>query len=394
MCIGCPGESLYGSSQYIKIHNSDFVALQGINTMERLMMGDVRIPYKQVLKGRIVLKPGQVNYLLNYLGLGDNATFLAMKATYNQKSVNKEDNYILWNYYDNPSQTYPMAEMMVLTGSPTNRVKQLYLSNPSTKYSVILDVMVAIIDEEYSFFNDLINQIGTSFTNLTLFNIETNVPTESIVIWDSSSVRNPLAYLNLDQLNSVNRVGNSIIIDDASIGSIYLHFVTEYDAQQSASLLNLLFDFPDIIIQDLDPREDTFPPVVYFWDTLGGNPTASQIQAPGSTYSGSYDTSGIHGTTFSVDISLLEYGYIVGAYSVISKSNIIDLIVKDVIDPTHGGLTQSITIDASNITLFNSSEIPILFITSTGTFYLEFNITDLASNSISNQIKFYLNVLE
>ncbi len=393
MCVGCPGESLYGSSQYIKLHNSDFIAIQGINTMERLMMGDVRIPYKQVLKGRVVLKPGQVNYLLNYLGLGDNATFLAIKATYNQKSVNKEDNYVLWNYYDNPSQTYPMAEMMVLTGSPTNRIKQLYLTNPSTKYSVVLDVMVAIIDDEYSFFSDLINQIGTSFTNLTLFNIETNVPTESIVIWDSSSLRNPLAYLNLDQLNSINRVGNSIIIDDATVGSIYLHFVTEYDAQQSASVLNLLFDFPDIIIQDLDPREDIIPPIVYFWDNLGGSPTASQIVAVGSTYSGNYDTGGIHGTTFSADISLIDYGYIVGNYSVLSKSNIIDLLVKNVIDITHGGLTQSITIDTSNITLFNSSDIPILFITSVGNYYIEFNITDLASNSIDSEIKFYLNVV-
>ena len=163
--------------------------------------------------------------------------------------------------------------------------------------------MVAIIDDEYSFFSDLINQIGTSFTNLTLFNIETNVPTESIVIWDSSSLRNPLAYLNLDQLNSINGVGNSIVIDDATVGSIYLHFVTEYDAQQSASVLNLLFDFPDIIIQDLDPREDTTPPIVYFWDNLGGSPTASQIVAVGSTYSGNYDTSGVHGTTFSASIS-------------------------------------------------------------------------------------------
>ena len=74
MCVGYPGGSLYGSSQYIKLHNSDFIALQGINTMERLMMGDVRIPYKQVLKGRVILKPGQVNYLLNYLGLGDIVT--------------------------------------------------------------------------------------------------------------------------------------------------------------------------------------------------------------------------------------------------------------------------------------------------------------------------------
>ena len=197
----------------------------------------------------------------------------------------------------------------------------------------------------------------------------------------------------MDQLNSINRVGNSIIIDDATVGSIYLHFVTEYDAQQSASVLNLLFDFPDIIIQDLDPREDIIPPIVYFWDNLGESPTASQIVAVGSTYSGNYDTGGIHGTTFSADISLIDYGYIVGNYSVLSKSNIIDLLVKNVIDITHGGLTQSITIDTSNITLFNSSDIPILFITSVGNYYIEFNITDLASNSIDSEIKFYLNVV-
>lgn len=393
MCIGCPGESLYGSSQYIKLQNSDFIALQGINTLERLLMGDVRIPYKQVLKGRIVLKPGQVNYLLNYLGLGDNATFLAMKATYNQKSVNKEDNYILWNYFDNPSQTYPMAEMMVLTGSPTNRVKQLYLSNPSTKYSVLIDVMIGIIDEEYSFYEDQVNQIGTSFTNLTILNIETNVPTESIVVWDSGSPRAPLAYFNLDTLNSVNRLGSTIILDDASIGSIYLGFVSEYDAQQTASILNLVFDFPDIIIQDLDPREDNTPPIVYFYDTLNDDISAAPIEAPGSTYSGNYDTSGIHGFTFSAEISLAQWGTPSGIYNILRKDMILDLIVKECLDPTHGGLTQSILLDSSNINLFNNSDVPILTITATGSYYFKFDVSDLASNSVSDQIKFYLDVV-
>jgi hypothetical protein len=54
--------------------------------------------------------------------------------------------------------------MMVLTGNTTNRVKQLYLTNPNTKYDVNLDVMIGVIDDQYSFFNDGINHSGSSFT--------------------------------------------------------------------------------------------------------------------------------------------------------------------------------------------------------------------------------------
>jgi len=39
MCIGCPGNtSIFGNtSQYIKIQGSDFVAIEGVNTVERLL---------------------------------------------------------------------------------------------------------------------------------------------------------------------------------------------------------------------------------------------------------------------------------------------------------------------------------------------------------------------
>jgi hypothetical protein len=86
--------SFFDTNNYIKFLNSDIVAIEGPNTIERLIGGDIRIPYKQVLKGRIILKEGQLNYLMNHLGLGDNATFLTIKATYNKDSVNVEDNYV------------------------------------------------------------------------------------------------------------------------------------------------------------------------------------------------------------------------------------------------------------------------------------------------------------
>ena len=152
--MGCQSSLFGASAQYIKVSGGDFIAIEGSNTVDRLTVSDLRMPYKQLLRSRVILKAGQNNYLLNHLGLGDNATFLCIKAVYNQKSVIEEDNYITWSYYDDLAKVYPMAQMMVLTGNSTNRIKQLYLSNPSEKYPVSLDVMVGVIDDTYTFFTD------------------------------------------------------------------------------------------------------------------------------------------------------------------------------------------------------------------------------------------------
>ena len=152
------GSSMFGKgSQYIKVGNGEFIAIEGSVTADRLGVSELRMPYKQLLKARIILKPGQTNYLLNHLGLGDNATFLTIKATYNSQAL-ELDNYITYSYYNYPVQNFNFAQLLVLTGNSTNRVPQLYLSNPNTKYTVILDAMIGVIDDNYSFFNDDINQ--------------------------------------------------------------------------------------------------------------------------------------------------------------------------------------------------------------------------------------------
>lgn len=152
------GASLFGNgSKYIKVDGGAFVAIDGSTTAEKLIVSDLRMPYEQIMKGKIRLKPGQEDYLLNFLGLGDNATFLAIKVIYDPKSVIEEDNYILWRYYDqvccNNLQTYNnMGQLLVLTGNSTHRIPQLFLTNPNTKYSVTLEIMIGVIDDEFSFF--------------------------------------------------------------------------------------------------------------------------------------------------------------------------------------------------------------------------------------------------
>lgn len=363
------GSSLFGpSSQYIKTNNGDFIALIGSNTTERLIMSDLRMPYKQILKSRVILKPGQVNYLLNHLGLGDNATFVAMRATYDPKSVIEEDNYVQWNFYTDFSNLNYFAQLLVLTGNSTHRVEQIYLTNPSTKYSVSIDVMVAVIDDNYSFFNDTVNQSGLSFTGLEFTDIQSYVVGESLVIYDKNTPVRPLIYIMLANINSIERSENILIIDDSGYGNIFLSFLTEYDAIQANSLLNYVLSNPSVDISNISPIEDEVDPILYFNSFVGG--AGDYISFNGATSGVPYNTS--NGFTFSTSISLVTYG----TSSVIDKPTLITLLIDHITDNRDG--IMSIT--SSNLILMNTASATVSSITSTGTYSLTFDFSDIAQN--------------
>jgi hypothetical protein len=373
--MGICGQSLFGAqSQYIKVGNGEFLAIEGANTVDRMLVSDVRMPYKQLLRSRVILKAGQVNYLLNHLGLGDNATFLAIKATYNSKSVIADDNYINYAYYDDLTKVYSFAQLIVLTGNTTNRIKQLYLTNPNTKYDVNLDVMIGVIDENYSFFNDTVNQSGTSFTGLEYTDISTYVVGQSIVINDKSNPVRPLIYLTLNNIQSMERTGTILIIDDSTLGSIFLQFLTENDAVQAQSLLNYVLENVNVNIEDLDPLADTSPPVIYFFDKVGDVISGATISVVGSNVI-PVDTG--MGITFSTSMSITTHG----TGSVISKSKIVELLVDYSAD-VRDGLMQ---LSESNL-LISGSAGSVNSITSVGDYTITFDYSDIALNYVNAKI--------
>lgn len=378
--MGSCGNSLFGKgSQYIKINGGDFIAVEGSNTVEKLITSDVRMPYKQLLKGRVILKAGQINYLLNHLGVGDNATFLSIKATYDQKSVIEMDNYISYSYYDYPVQNLTFAQMLVLTGNSSNRIPQLYLNNPNTKYPVILDVMVGVIDDSYSFFNDDINQSGTSFTGLEYTDIKSFVVGESIAVYDKNVPARALIYIGLSYINSITLNGNFLVIDDESYGSVFLHFLTEYDARQAHSLLNYVLEHPNVDISNIIPDNDVVSPVIYFNATAGTGGDYILYNdgvTIGATWSTPYNTFS-NGFTFSTSISLSTYG----TAGIIQKSNLKDLLIDYVNDDRDG----VIELMDSNL-IINSSNGVVNSIGLTGTYSLKFNLTDLANNNLQNVV--------
>jgi hypothetical protein len=370
---GC-GASLFGPSgqQYIKIQGGDFVAIQGANVMERLITSDLRMPYKQVLKGRLILKSGQSNYLLNHLGLGDNATFLALKATYDPKSVVEEDNYITYNYYEDLLKNYYFDQLLVLTGNSTHRIPQLYLTNPNSKYNVFIDVLVGVIDDTYSYFSDISNQTGTTFFGLEYTDIKTHIIGETIVIFDKNTPPLPLVYLDLSDINSLEVAGKILTIDDSSLGTIILQFLTENDAKQAHSILNYVLENPTVDINTLSPMGDIIDPVVYFYSNVGSSASQPYIEFNGATAGVPYNTS--QGFTFSTTMSLSTWG----TSSIITKQILIDNLINYVTDNRDGTMSMipnNLVITATNSTILSQ-------ITNTGTYSVSFSYFDFAGNQL------------
>ena len=368
MSVGCSANLFGAKSQFIKTNGGDFVAVDGSGVRERLILSDLRIPYKQILKSRVILKTGQANYLLNHLGLGDNATFLCIKAVYDPKSVIEADNYINWSYYDDLTRINHFADMMVLTGNSTNRIPQLYLTNPSTKYPVYLDVMVAVIDDSYSIFTDVLNQSGTSFVGLEYTDIHSHVVGSSIVINDKSSPVKPLIYINLSDVNSIQISGKILILDDSSRGSLFLQFLTENDAYQAHSLINYVLENPNVDIDSLSPVSDNLDPILYFYQTAGVG--GDYISLDGATYGVPYDTS--EGLTFSTSISLSTYGT---ASGYIDKSQLIYLLVDYIQDNRDGYMYMM----PSNLIISGTAGTVDRILT-TGSYSLTFDFSDIAHN--------------
>jgi hypothetical protein len=380
----------FGANNFIKFLNSDIVAVEGPNTIERMIAGDIRIPYAQVLKGRIILKAGQTGYLMNNLGLGDNATFVAIIARYDAKSVNEEDNYLEYYYMDDLSTLRYMDQLMILTGNSAKRIPQLYFNNPNSTYKVTLDIMIAVIDDEYTFFTDTTNQSGTSFfglqCNANISNIETFITDESIIIYSNTSPRNPLIYLVLQDISSLHRTGSIIVVDENTSGRLYLEFISDADAMQAFSLLNYVSNNEGVIIQDLNPIIDIYTPVSYFYQYLGNVSSASYIEFNGATAT-AYDTS--YGFTFSTVIDFASYGTVVDSILTLTKTDLNALIIATTSDNRDGTLILTDT----NTILKDYASAVVDTIILAGTYSMSFNVSDIAGNSIDTNKKIILSII-
>lgn len=383
MGCGITPNSLLNGQQHIKFYQGNAIAVEGPNIANKLLMENLRIPYKQLLRSKIILKAGQTNYLMNHLGLGDNATFLGIVATYDTGSV-EEDNYVQYYYSSDSSKVYSFGPMLFLTGNSTNRVEQLYLNNPNLDYPVSLDVLVAIIDDEDSFFtggNAPTVNTSVTFSNLLCEYIITWVPGETIAILNSASIAQ--AFINLDDINSFDRQGKIIVIDDRSVGSIYLDFVDEYNAIQALSILSWALENPNDSIQDLPSCEDNEAPLVTFTPSVFLDPIPT-APAPAPAPAPPTQLTSLDGTAFvATSISLSANG------GTISKTFLLAYLIDSVLDNRDGVITLS----SANIIITDAIDTLYNFITANGSYIIKLDLSDIAENMVNPNIEITVEVV-
>lgn len=372
---------------HIKMYQGSFVAVEGPNMTHKMStLPSIRFPYQQVLSARITLRAGQTNYLLNHLGLGDNATFLAITAQYDNKSKFEADNYVQYSYYSNKAKLFSFSQILVLSGNSENRIEQLYLHNPNQNSAVVLEVMVALIDEYYDFFtqNDNLSCDGpVSFTNL----VHTYVG-----IWDSDSsvlvVKNsfnqPILYLNLGDINSVTQDGKIVTIDETSVGNIVLIFQTEYDATQARVKITQWID--DYNNGSVTPPIDDFEPIITFTtlildDNSLVSPPYTSLDGNRSFVGGQVLTlSGYTGSTIE-KIDLANFIIATASSGTYSVFNVVDYE------------SSFISVDVPNdLIIQNSNGVVLTSITQSGAFYVYFDIKDGIGNAVSPYVNVKVNV--
>jgi len=220
--------NLLGSTKReIKNYNRDFRTSDGPNTSSFINMSDIAIPYDSYYTTRIVLPSQSQDFKLNY-NILESSTFLLIKVTYNGNYDNgMEDDYDTYynqdqntyniNYYydGNSGITYPIGRLLLLNGSYTNKIEQIYLNNP-LDYDVVLDVMQAII-------NDPIVHIPTSaitISNLYYSDIITNqVDCDFITGSTIGSTTGSTSFIVTEYKSSIS--GYTIISHDIPYNIIY-----------------------------------------------------------------------------------------------------------------------------------------------------------------------------
>lgn len=139
----CKSDLTGGGAKYIKVGNDSFLAVDGINISEKMLLDDIRVSYNDIYKAKLKISKESSVYI-NFTQ--DPIVFLAVKVTYDSLLKIEEDTFLYWRMPNESNN--PITKLLVLTGNSTNPVSNIEIENTNTKYDVSIDVMIATINSD------------------------------------------------------------------------------------------------------------------------------------------------------------------------------------------------------------------------------------------------------
>lgn len=352
-----PGLEALKPDKYIKVYDGKFVVVEGSEIIDKIDFGGVRFKYEQYFKSRMTLLKGAVGQMINYANLGDNVTFLLFKVTYDGKAKETEK-HITYYFERDPETKYCIGDAMLLTGNTECRIPVIVLDNPSIKYDVQIEILVASVDNQIDYFaaNSVLN---TNTTNITISNLlwdelVTHVPNESLKILNKNGQAQ--LYIKISDIANIVRQSRILLIDDNALGRVYLDFVNNYNAVQALSSLSWLLEDPiNRVLPDPAGTDDTPPVVTLTTNVVSNVATIDTSLAPHNNYP-------------------------------ITQAQLVSYIIDSVTD----NRDSTITSGQSDLTV-KSGGIEVADINAIGVYELTFDIQDIAENN--TQVIITLNVI-
>lgn len=373
-----PNSLLNPTEKCIKVWNCSYIAVEGPNILGKISLEDIAIPYESQYRGRMVLNANSTDQPLLFEGfLGTNVSFVMIKTTYDSENDPyyryEKEKYAISYRYSDETTTRPIGRLLILTGSDTNKIPQIYLNNPY-EYKVTLDILMAnVAQDDFTYTN--LNE--TTFSNLYYNSVVSNesfiygVPytgSSQLIVMNDESL--PVMYIPYSNIASteLDISVKTITLTTLNSESVVLKFLTDFDTYQAYSRI--------IWVQ----QADGFASGAYRFMTsdyvyyMNSGSTGADTVPPSIVYN---DTSG---TTIPSVVALQLYH---STYTGWTSDQLKTRIISGITDNWDGNISFS---DVNTI-INKSGSIPTLSsITTEGLYRIIFEVRDIANNLTSDSI--------
>ena len=365
-----PNILLTPTEKLIKPYECSFIVIEGPNMKGKLNLEGLEIKYESFYLSQLTLNQNAKDQPLVYGFLGENVTFLMVRAKYMPLDPNwaiETDQYIQYYYADDPSKIRTMSQIQILTGNSTHRIPQIYFNNPSSSYKVYIEILAANLAQgdittaqagQYSqsgqFNNLYYNSIVSDVINYT---IPTSTGSTELKVLDSDGVTVVMVipYKNIKTITKIDSLTLLIGLDTEE--KVKLEFLSAFNCDQANSRINwVLKNKNSEYLTKSYPTMDVTPPTLVWNDVLSGT------------------TTGI--TSGTTTIYFLQSGV------TYSGTSLKEIFLSGITDNRDG----NISIYDAGVEMFELNDIiPVSGITNVGIYSVIFTAKDLANNWVTAQ---------
>lgn len=239
----------------IRPYECSMVAIDGVDTAGKISLQGLEIPYDSFFVSKMTLNSGATNKPVLYGFLGNDITVLIIKVIYNNSTdprcctTTDDENYIEYYFADQPDIIRPVSKLMVLTGTQSHRIPQMFLNNPHS-FNVIIEIMVASLDmvDSANIDNNITQAVidGLYYNSVLTDRVLSGCTQFEIINENNATVLVlPIELFDTDSnIHNIEQNGNVLTITTQNIEKTILKFLSVWDANQAHSRFAWILENP------------------------------------------------------------------------------------------------------------------------------------------------------